>query len=247
MKKGSSKCISVAKQVVPQSWGTSNGTFVTEMVGDIEISFVEYSASRKVCLQPDIVEFSPGDQAPMYDLIVGKQTMHNLWVKLDFQEKTITIVETHLPMRYIANLQLKPRTTRALRENTCFAQEPISTRSATKRVVEILDPKYEKADLPAIIRENCSHLKASDRDKLLSVLLKFKLLFNGTLGDWKLPPVSFELKEGMKPYHGRPYPIPQKHKAILMKEIKWLCNIGVFEWQPSSRWVPPTFIIPKKG
>ncbi len=29
MKKGSSKCISVVKRVVPQSWGTSNGTFLT--------------------------------------------------------------------------------------------------------------------------------------------------------------------------------------------------------------------------
>jgi hypothetical protein len=38
----------------------------------------------------------------------------------------------------------------------------------------------------------------------------------------------------MQPYHGRPYPIPHKHKAELMKEIKWLCNIGVLEWQPSS-------------
>ncbi len=89
--------------------------------------------------------------------------------------------------------------------------------------------KYKKADLPAIIRENCSHLTASNREKLFSVLLKFKSLFDGTLGDWKLPPVSFELKEGMKPYHGRPYPIPHKHKAMLMKEIKWLCNIGVLE------------------
>jgi hypothetical protein len=122
-------------------------------------------------------------------------------------------------MRNIANLQLKPRITRALRENTCFAQDPISTHSATKRVVEILDAKYEKADLLAIIRENGSHLKASDREKLLSVLLKFQSLFDGTLGDWNLPPVSFELKEGMKPYHGRPYPILNKHKAILMKEI----------------------------
>jgi hypothetical protein len=147
-------------------------------------------------------------------------------------------------MRNIVNLQLKPRITRALRENTCFALEPISTRSATKRMVKILDAKYEKSDLPAIIRENCSLLTASDREKLLSVLLKFESLFDGTLGDWKLPPVSFELKEGMKPYHGRPYPILHKHKAILMKEIKWLCNIGVLEWQPSSRWVLPTFIIP---
>jgi hypothetical protein len=48
-------------------------------------------------------------------------------------------------------------------------------------VVEILDARYEKADLPAIIRENCSHPTASDREKLLSVLLRFKLLFDGTL------------------------------------------------------------------
>ncbi len=230
MKKGSSKCIFVVKRVVPQSWGTSNGTFVKDRVGNIEISFVEYSASKKVRLQPDIVEYIPGDKAPMYDLIIGMQTMHDLGVKLDFQERTITIDKILIPMRNIANLQLKPRITRALRENTCFAQEPISHCSKTKRVVEILDAKYEKADLPAIIRENCSHLTASDRENLLSVLLRLESLFDGTLGDWKLPPfLSFELKEGIKPYHGRPYPIPHKHKAILMKEFKRLCNIGVLE------------------
>jgi hypothetical protein len=38
LKKGSSKCISVVKRVVPQLWGTSNGTFVTDRVGNIEIS-----------------------------------------------------------------------------------------------------------------------------------------------------------------------------------------------------------------
>ncbi len=165
---------------------------------------------------------------------------------MDFQEKTITIDEILLPMRNIVNLQLKSRTTRALRENTCFAQEPISTQNATKHVVEILDAKYKKADLPAIIKENCSHLTANEREKLLSVLLKFQLLFDGTLGDWKLPPVSIELKEGMQPYHGRPYLILHKHKAVLMKEIKRLCDIEVLEWQPSSRWASPTFIIPKK-
>jgi hypothetical protein len=106
MKKGSSKRISVVKRVVPQSLGTSNGTFVTDKVGDIEISFMEYLASKKVCLQPDIVEYSPGNQAPMYDLIIGKQTMHNLGVKLEFQEKTIRIDAILLPIRNIANLQL---------------------------------------------------------------------------------------------------------------------------------------------
>jgi hypothetical protein len=85
-------------------------------------------------------------------------------------------------MRDIANLQLKSSITRALRlrHNTCLTQEPISTCSTTKHVVEILDAKYEKVHLPAIVRENCSHLQASDREKLLSMLLKFELLFDGT-------------------------------------------------------------------
>jgi hypothetical protein len=60
-KKGFIKHISVVKQAVPQSWGTSNSTFNTDKVGDVEISFVEYSTSKKVHLQPDIVEYDPGE------------------------------------------------------------------------------------------------------------------------------------------------------------------------------------------
>ncbi len=66
------------------------------------------------------------------------------------------------------------------------------------------------------------------------------------LGDWKLPPVTFELKEGAKPYHGRPYPIPKIHKATLMKEVNRLVVIGVLTWQSLSQWASPSFIIPKK-
>ena len=94
--------------------------------------------------------------------------MHNLGVKLDFQERTITIDKILLPMRNIVNLQLKPRITRALRENTCFAQEPISTGSITKRVVKTLDAKYEKADLPAIIRDLLSPNSRREREATLS-------------------------------------------------------------------------------
>jgi hypothetical protein len=83
-------------------------------------------------------------------------------------------------------------------------------------------------------------------NSLLALLLKFKELFDGMLGDWKLPSVSFELKEGAKPYHGRPYLIPKIHKATLMKEIDCPVSIGVLKWQPSSKWASPSFIILKK-
>jgi hypothetical protein len=175
--------------------------------------------------------------------------LHDIGTVLDFKDRSITIDNILLPMRNIANLQLKPSITRALRQNSarnpCLAQEPVSTKDGTKRVIAILDAKYDKADLPAIIGDNCSHLTPSHREKLLSLLLKYEMLFDGTLGNWNRPPVSIELKEGGKPYHGRPYSIVQIHKATLMKEINRLVSIGVLKKQSSSEWASPTFIIGK--
>ncbi len=152
LEKGSNKYIPVVKRAVPESWNTSNGTFKTNKVGEVELSFVEYSASKKVHLHPDIVEYYKGDPLPLCDLIIGKQTLHDIGAVLDFKEKTITIYDVLLPMRNINNLQLKPSISRALKLNSSFAQEPTSTCNTTKRVVEILDAKYDKADLPSIVK-----------------------------------------------------------------------------------------------
>jgi hypothetical protein len=65
IKKGSQKYIPTVKWAVPQSWGTSNGTFQTKKVGTIDISFMEYSASKSVCLTPDIVECKVGAPSPL--------------------------------------------------------------------------------------------------------------------------------------------------------------------------------------
>jgi len=158
VRKRSQKYIPTLKRAVPKSWGTSNGTFKTNKVDEITPSFIEYSLSKSVHLTPDIVEYDAGATAPLYDLIIGKQTLHDIGAVLDFKEKTITIDGILLPMRNIVNLQLKPSVTRALRHNTCQAQEPISTQTATKRVIKILDAKYDRADLPAIVNDSCSHL-----------------------------------------------------------------------------------------
>ena len=63
------------KRAVPQSWGTSNGTFITKKEDEITLSFVEYSASKSVYLIPDKVEYEAGASAPLYALIIGKQTL----------------------------------------------------------------------------------------------------------------------------------------------------------------------------
>ena len=115
---------------------------------------------------PDIVEYEAGASKPLYDLIIGKQTLHDIGAVLDFKEKTIITDSILLPMRNIVNLQLKPSVIRVLRHNTSQAQEQASTRNATKRAIEILDAKYDKVKLPAIVKDNCSHLTPSQPEKL---------------------------------------------------------------------------------
>jgi hypothetical protein len=84
-------------------------------MGEVELSFVKYSASKKVHLRPDNVEYSKGGPPPLYDLIIGKQTLHDIGAVLDFKERTITIDDILLPMRNINNLQLKPSISRVLK------------------------------------------------------------------------------------------------------------------------------------
>ncbi len=109
-----------------------------------------------------------------------------------------------------------------------------------------LDTKYQKPDLQSIVRDNCKHLSTDQQKRLLQLLTKYESLFDGTLGDWKTKPVSFQLKEGVSPYHSRAFPVPKVHKETIIKEVERLCQLGVFERQPASEWALPFFITPMK-
>jgi hypothetical protein len=171
--------------------------------------------------------------------------MKEYGIILDFKDKMITVDEVKLPMRNINYLQ-GSSTIRALRLNHSLAMEPQSTKDATKHVMRILDTKYKKADLQSIVRDNCKHLSAAQQKKLLPLLKNYELLFDGTLGDWKTKLVSFQLKEGVSPHHGRAFPVPKVHKKTIIKEVERLCQLGVLERQPASEWASSSFIIPKK-
>jgi hypothetical protein len=79
LEKGSNKYIPIVSRAVPVSWSTSNGTSKT-----IKLSFVEYSASKKVHMRPDIVEYSKGGPPPLYNLIIGRQNLHDIGAVLEF-------------------------------------------------------------------------------------------------------------------------------------------------------------------
>jgi hypothetical protein len=190
----------------------------------VELNFFDYSDSKRYYSEPDVVEYNK-DSKPQYDLILDNETMKELGIVLDFKNKTITIDEITLPMRNI-NLLQGSSTLRALKQNNSLANEPLSTLDATKRATRILDAKYAKADLQSIVKNNCQHLNAKNQKKLLQLLVKFESLFDGTLGDWRTKPVSFQLKEGASPYHGRAFPVPKIHKDGHIKEVERLCKLG---------------------
>ncbi len=195
-------------------------------------------------MAPDIVEYDKINK-PQYDLILGVKTMKEYGIILDFKDKMITVDEVKLPMQNINYLQ-GSSTLRALRPNHSLAMEPQSTQDATKRGKWILDAKYQKSDLQSIVRDSGKHLSANQQNKLLQLLKKYESLFDGTLGDSKTKPVSFQLIEGVSPYHGQAFPVPKVHKETIIKEVERLCKLGVLKRQPASEWALPSFIIPKK-
>jgi hypothetical protein len=150
-----------SKRLVPQSWNTSNGMFQTKHQAEIELSFFEYSNSKRYLAEPDIVKYNKYNK-PQYDLILGVKTMKKNGIILDVKDKMITVDEVKLPMQNINYLQ-GSSTLRALRLNHSLAMELQSTQDATKRLTRILDAKYQKADLQSIVKDNCKHLSADQQ------------------------------------------------------------------------------------
>ncbi len=114
--------------------------------------------------------------------------------------------------------------------------EPKSTQNASKCANWILDTKYNKSDLQSIVKDNCKHLSTNQQKKFLQLVMKYEPLLDGTLGDWRTMPVSFQMREGVSPYHGRAFPVPKIHKDNIIKEVKRLIKLRVLELQQASEW-----------
>ena len=116
---------------------------------------------------------------------------------------------------------------------------------ASTRLQKILDAKYTPADLNAVIQA-CRHLTEDEKSQLHALLSKYKHVFDGTLGTWNNEPYNIKLKEGAKPYHSRPFPVPKIHERTLKVELDRLVKLGVLKQINDSKWAAPTFIISKK-
>ena len=89
----------------------------------------------------------------------------------------------------------------------------------------ILDAKYEKLDIDAIVSTHCAHLLPSQQEDLQALLHKHSKLFDGTLGRYPGEPMYIEREEGVHPVYRHPYPVPVVHMESFYKEIMHLVRV----------------------
>jgi hypothetical protein len=126
------------------------------------------------------------------------------------------------------------------------ANEPQTLRDEYSQASKILDAEYKPASLDDVIK-TCENLHIEEQHQLKILLQKYEHLFDGTLGEFNIEPISLQLIDpNCKPIHARAYTVPRAVEHQLHKEIVRLVDIGVLEEDNFSEWpsCSPSFAFP---
>ena len=217
-------------------WITKSGTFVTARKCQVELVLPELHRDKHINWMMYIDESD--SLSNKYDIIVGRDLLQAVGIDLKFSTKEVQWENASAPMR--ATTILEEDTINMMAE-TILEQELIDE----DVIQQMTETKYSPADLPSEVKKS-SHLTQAEQHQLLQLLRKYEGLFDGSLGEWRTSPVHLELKEGAKPYYGRPYPVPKSQELKVKQEIERLIKYKVLRKMHDSEWGMPAFIIPKK-
>ena len=221
-------------------WTTKAGTFETNRKVKCQFVLPEFHEGKDINWTMFVDESDR--RLNSYDMIIGRDLLHELGIDLMFSLGVMKWDNATVPMR-------DPSTLRSLEsidtlENEIFSMHDPDTTEAA-RIQSIIDIKYAPQDIDGIPNE-CVHLTETERSGLRKLLHKFEDLFDGTLGTWKTDPIDLELKDSdTKPYHARPYPVPQSQELKLKAEVERLVNYGVLRKCNRSEWASPMFTVTK--
>ena len=223
------------------SWSTKGGNFQTSK--KCKTTFILNKFFENKSIEWNLhVDSTPG--LHRYDMILGRDVLSELGITLDFKGQTMTWDDSTIRMK-------DPESFPDLLDpiNDFFWSKDLyeteALQEASARLPKILDAKYAPADLDEVVR-TCGHLTEGEKRQLHALLSKYEHLFDGTLGTWRKEPYNTELKEGAKPYHSRPFPVPKVHERTLKVELDRLVKLGVLKRINNSEWATPMFIISKK-
>ena len=211
-------------------WTTPAGELKTQQKVRSQITIPELHSDRVIDWNFHVTE-----SLGAYDMIIGRDMMEFLGIDIRFSNHTIEWDFANMPFK---------DSDETFEENH-YAQDGPELDQETERIKKILDAKYVPANLHEVVSLQ-TQLQADQQAKLLKLLQKYEILFDGTLGKWTGTKVNLELNEGATPYHARSYPVPRVHLQTLKMEVERLCELGVLKRVNRSQWAAPTFIIPKK-
>ena len=222
-------------------WRTKAGKFTTSHKCNITFNLPAFHEHREITWNCYVDTTNKDQQICNYDLIIGRDLMHEIGINILFKDGTIEWDNASIPMQSIDKLD--ETYIDEFEQEIMFTHDPVTTEA--ERIQNIIDAKYSKADLSAIVKE-CETLTKFEQEKLHALLKKFEHLFDGTLGTWNTDPVDLELKDpNCKPYHAKPYPVPHSQEQKLREEVERLCGYGVMRKINDSEWGAPVFTIQK--
>ena len=181
------------------TWSTPNGSLQTQEKCTCIFTLPEFYSDRAIQWTMHAVK-----DLGIYDMIIGRDMLSDLGIKFDFTNHTMSWDD--------AVISMQPDTVE--HPQSYFADEPEAVHQAVERLRDILDAKYEKADLDEVVAQ-CDYLTHNQKHQLLHVLNKFSDLFDGTLGKWNMGAYDIQLRPGVTPYHAKPYPIPYSRLQTL--------------------------------
>ena len=219
-------------------WSTKAGQLKTKYLADIVFILPAFHEKKEIYFNVYVDE-SPSENS-RYDMIIGRDALHELGIDLCFSEGTITWDYATIKMQNPELLDNKWLD--KLESEIFYMHDPVTTDA--ERIQSIIDNKYSPADLEEVASK-VQNFNKLEQEKLLKLLTKFSPLFDGSLGTWKTEPVNLELKPEVKPYHARPFPVPYSQEKKLKEEINRLLEYGVLEKVNNSEWAAPMFTISK--
>ena len=216
------------------------GKFSTTQKHQVEFSMPEFSTDKTITWIVH-VDNRTDSTSTRYDMIIGSDLLIELGIMLDFEQKQMTWDKVTIPMKVHSFLSDRNNAQSVYEEALLTA----AVKSAEERHRVILDANYSKVDILQYVH-SLEHLNLKEQKQLIDVLQKYPALFQGGLGTCNVRPIHLELEEGVKPYHARPYAVPQAYEETTKKEFDRLVNIGVLKRDYNSPWAAASFIIPKK-
>jgi predicted aspartyl protease len=212
------------KKGPPITWNTKGGSFTTNKTVEITCNLPDFTRHRVVTFEASVDERAKG--LDKYDIILGRDVLTQLGLKIDFAAESIDWDDMRL----------------SLRSSNSGGRVRILAAGDTV----ITSANYVKADIRQVVQD-IETLTSPQKRVVEHSLGKYQRLFDGKLGLARVPPISLQLKPDARPYQGRPYPIAQAHYPIVKKEIERLEQLGVLRRTAPTGWASPSFIIPKKN